>query len=84
MSENLLDLHNIKKQDIIDDIIDCVLNKSPILFAKYGDGEYNNANRHWGHNCDGDFYTENFANALKESFIYITSNGFNSLYRIMA
>jgi hypothetical protein len=78
MSENLLDLHNIKKQDIIDDIIDCVLNKRPILFAKYGDGEYNNANRHRGHNCDGDFYTENFANALKESFIYITSNGFNS------
>jgi len=77
-NENLLELHCIKKQDIIDEIIDCILNKKPIMFSKYGDGEYNNANRWRGHNCDGDSYTENFANALKESFIYVTSNGFNS------
>jgi hypothetical protein len=66
---------------IIENIIDCVSNKKPISFSKYGDGEYYCAvGKSFvdGHNCDYDNYTEKLSNGLKESFIYMTTKTENA------
>ncbi len=66
---------------IIENIIDCVSNKIPISFSKYGDGEYLCAVGESfinGHNCDYDNYTEKLSNSLKESFIYMTTKTENA------
>lgn len=74
MSINIRELQNgMKCLDIIDHISECILNKIPILFVKYGDGEYNCAKGLHGHNCDNDEYTNKLSNLLKKSFIYISN-----------
>lgn len=65
-------------EDITDKITDCILNKIPISFSKYGDGEYNCANNYFGYNCDNDSYTEKLGNAIRNSFIYMTTNEYAS------
>ena len=68
-------------QIIIENIIECVLNKTPMSFSKYGDGEYYCAsgNPNVGqHNCDQDFYTEKLRNGLRDSFIYMTTKTENN------
>jgi len=55
-----------------------IINKTPISFSKYGDGEYFCANSHNGHNCDNDNYTEKLRNGLIESFKYMVNNTDNS------
>ena len=48
--------------DLCDKIKECVLTQAPIIFGKYGDGEYICVFQHIGscglHNCDSDMYTE--------------------------
>lgn len=45
---------------------------SPVVFLKYGDGEYQCANHFRGGNCDADTYTIELGNSLIESFKYIS------------
>jgi hypothetical protein len=52
-------------------ICSSIKNKTPILFTKYGDGEYLCAISTVGNNCDGDNYTPNKKDKLIESFKYI-------------
>jgi len=64
--------------DITNVLTDCVKNKKPVSFSKYGDGEYLCASGHFGHNCDHDKYTEKLKNSLIESFKYMVNNKDNS------
>jgi hypothetical protein len=57
-------------------IIDCINNKKPVSFSKYGDGEYfcanfNDGNKYGGHNCDKDNYTDKKKTELINSFKYM-------------
>lgn len=60
--------------DISNILIDCVKNKTPVSFSKYGDGEYLCARGASGHNCDCDNYTKKLRHALIDSFKYMTEN----------
>lgn len=61
--------------DISDTIIDSINNIKPILFLKFGDGEYNCIfNPHFIKNCDNDTYTNKLSESLKHSIIYITNS----------
>jgi hypothetical protein len=57
-------------------VLECIQNGTPIVFSKYGDGEYLCAVKytknitHAG-NCDNDTYTVKLSNAINESFKYI-------------
>jgi hypothetical protein len=66
---------------IIENVIDSVLNKTPMSFSKYGDGEYYCASGHPNvgqHNCDHDLYTEKLRNGLRDAFVYMTTKAENS------
>lgn len=52
------------------DLINFIETKTPCLFVKYGDGEFNSANFYYGSNCDGTPYTKNLGIKLRESFVY--------------
>ena len=59
-------------------LTECVNTQTPVVFCKYGDGEFQCAfNPNTGHNCDNDLYTENLSRSLKESFQYIVANHTN-------
>ena len=64
--------------DIIGHIIECIENSKPVLFLKFGDGEFNCMRRHNGSNCDGDIYTYKLSNGLIASFKFIVENTNNS------
>jgi hypothetical protein len=55
-------------------ILECVLKSKPVLFAKFGDGEYECMKHMNGRNCDRDLYTPNLANSLRESIVYYSQN----------
>ena len=64
--------------DNIDLIINCLINNKPIIFLKYGDGEYICASRDFNFlgfeinkNCDQDNFTEKLGIRLVDSFKYI-------------
>ena len=59
--------------DIGNILIDCVKNKTPVSFSKYGDGEYLCASGTPGHNCDNDNYTEK----LRYSLIFKNESNFD-------
>ncbi len=44
----------------------------PVIFAKFGDGEYYCASGHDGENCDRDKYTERLRNGLINSMKYLS------------
>lgn len=64
--------------DITNVLIEAVLNKTPISFCKYGDGEYFCATSRYGRNCDNDTYTDKLKHGLNSSFVYMATNHPNS------
>jgi hypothetical protein len=50
----------------------CINNQQPIIFAKFGDGEYQCARHFRGHNCDSDNYTPTLGHAVKCAFVYLS------------
>jgi|LakMenEpi03Aug12_release.lakeMendotaPanAssembly.Ray.scaffolds.fasta_scaffold03860_21 hypothetical protein len=64
--------------NITEFLTECVNTQNPVVFCKYGDGEFQCLlNPNSGHNCDNDLYTENLSRSLKESFQYIVANHTN-------
>ena len=59
--------------DITDILIQSIQYKKPIIYCKYGDGEYNCVNSHCGSNCDNDNYTDKLKLGLLESFTYMVN-----------
>ena len=57
---------------------ECIQTKTPVSFSKYGDGEYNAANGHSGHNCDNDNYTDKLRQGLLSSFQYMVDEAPNT------
>jgi hypothetical protein len=64
--------------DITTYLVECVKNKTPVSFSKYGDGEFNCASGHFGRNCDNDQYTPKKREALIYSFKYMVDEAQNS------
>jgi hypothetical protein len=59
-------------------LADCVRNRTPVSFSKYGDGEYLAATNRPGANCDRDTYTEKLAEGLRRSFTYMVDEAPNT------
>lgn len=62
---------------IVEKLTSHIQEKKPILFLKFGDGEYLCASNHRNGdvaNCDADIYTDKLSVQLIESFKYITEN----------
>ena len=59
-------------------ITQCVIKHKPIIFLKFGDGEYNCAFSNFGANCDQDCYTSKLSLCIKQSFKYIVENTDNT------
>lgn len=55
------------------DLTSYIKNSVPCIFVKYGDGEFNAANYRDGSNCDGTNYTRVLGDAIRESFVYLSS-----------
>ena len=64
--------------DITKDIAEAIINRTPISFSKYGDGEFYCANSYKGSNCDRDNYTEDKKKMLIKSFKYMVDEVPNS------
>jgi len=63
-------------------LIDCVKQKIPVAFAKYGDGEQLAASGINGCNCDRDPYTDKLKNGIIDSFKYMVDHAQNSYIAI--
>lgn len=68
--------------DIIENLTNCVVNNIPVVYCKYGDGEYFCATKYiknlpMNDNCDKDTYTRKLSNGINASFKYITENSNN-------
>jgi hypothetical protein len=67
-------------------IVTCIENNTPLIFLKFGDGEYLcasknfNINNHNNANCDNDSYTKKLSNSLNESFKYLVNNTQNTYF----
>lgn len=64
--------------EITNYLTECINNKTPVSFSKYGDGEYLAATGSQGCNCDRDTYTEVLKNGVIESFKYMVDHAPNS------
>lgn len=64
--------------DITNTLIDAIVNKIPLSYCKYGDGEFFCSISRNGCNCDNDSYTEGLKNGLINSFVYMANNHPNS------
>ena len=64
--------------EITDYLTQCVYEKTPVIFAKYGDGELNAVRGINGCNCDRDSYTTILKNGLIDSFKYMVEYGNNA------
>jgi hypothetical protein len=58
--------------DTYNHFINAIKRVEPIVFVKFGDGEYNCIFGVYGHNCDNDFYTKKLSINLRSAFIYLT------------
>jgi hypothetical protein len=63
-------------------LTDCVKQKIPVAFAKYGDGEQLAASGINGCNCDRDPYTDKLKNGIIDSFKYMVDHAQNSYIAI--
>jgi len=59
-------------------LTECVINKIPVSFSKYGDGEYYCVQGTLAHNCDFDNCTPILQCELKKSFQYMVEDCSNS------
>jgi hypothetical protein len=68
--------------NIVENLTNCIRNKIPVSFSKYGDGEYFCASSTdslgINGNCDGDLYTNKLQRGLINSFKYMTQEVDNS------
>ena len=70
--------------DIVEQLTECIREKKPVSFCKYGDGEYACAIQGCSdiytgkHNCDADLYTEKLQQGILQSFKYMVENAENS------
>jgi hypothetical protein len=48
--------------------VNCINNNIPVIFLKYGDGEYLCMSKAKGANCDNDKYTDKLSSSLINSF----------------
>jgi hypothetical protein len=70
--------------NIVELLTDCVREKIPVSFSKYGDGEYHCAIQGYADfdtgkcNCDADVYTEKLQQGIVQSFKYMVENAENS------
>jgi hypothetical protein len=65
-------------------ITECIKNNTPVVYCKYGDGEYFCATKYvkniqMTENCDNDTYTIKLSNNINKSFKYIVENSNNCL-----
>jgi hypothetical protein len=70
--------------DYQDYITECIKNNTPVVYCKYGDGEYFCATKYvkniqMTENCDNDTYTIKLSNNINKSFKYIVENSNNCL-----
>jgi hypothetical protein len=65
-------------EDITEKLTNHIQEKKPILFLKFGDGEYLCASKHNRNgddaNCDADTYTDKLSDKIVESFKYVVEN----------
>lgn len=54
-------------------ITDCIKKDLPVIFAKFGDGEFGAANGYYGANCDNDPYTPKLRNGIIEAIKYFST-----------
>ena len=71
-------IHLYKNMNRGDFIVDCIENKKPIKYCKFGDGEYFCMNKYsnnidMNQNCDKDIYTRKLSDSLVESFKYLST-----------
>ena len=69
--------------DITNYLTECVTVRRPVVFLKYGDGEYCASMRFEGCNCDQDQYTDRLSQGLIDSFRYMverTTNAYLGLW----
>ncbi len=64
--------------DRTEHIVNCIKNNTPMVYCKFGDGEFLCMIRYTENgpltkNCDNDNYTQKLSNSLIESFKYLTS-----------
>jgi hypothetical protein len=64
--------------EITNYITHCINEHKPLIFLKFGDGEYNCAFSNFGSNCDNDFYTQKLSFFIKNSFKYVVENTDNT------
>lgn len=69
---------DIKVHEITNYLSECIENKIPVSFSKYGDGEYFAVTNESGANCDNDKYTQKLKDKLIESFIFLVKNNSNA------
>jgi hypothetical protein len=69
---------NVKVNEITNYLSECIKNKIPVSFSKYGDGEYFAVTGKDGANCDNDKYTQKLKNNLVESFRFLVKNNNNA------
>ncbi len=60
------------KNDLLLDIVELLKKDQPVIFTKFGDGEYNCMRGISGHNCDGDNYNPWMGKMLKESLLNLS------------
>jgi hypothetical protein len=53
-------------------VLDSLIRNTPVIFAKYGDGEYLASIGHGGANCDGIPYTQKLRNGITQSYKYLS------------
>jgi hypothetical protein len=64
--------------EITNYITQCVNENKPVIFLKFGDGEFYCAFSNFGANCDNDNYTSQLSFFIKKSFKYIVENTDNT------
>lgn len=61
-------------KDVIEKITNDIRENRPVIFAKYGDGEYRCASGQDGCNIDNDMYTIKKSKGIRYSFSYLVQN----------
>ena len=70
--------------NIVELLTECIREKKPVSFCKYGDGEYHCAIQGCAdiitdkNNCDADFYTKKLQQGILQSFKYMAETAENS------
>lgn len=62
---------------------DAIRTKTPVIFAKFGDGEFNCTQQSWGVNCDNDEYSAKKGNSLRSAFKHVVEthpNGYPGMW----